>query len=531
MADSNSKKNELIVFTKLDEIYSKETTTSIESHYEDLRSKYNYLYKTDPTTIIRVPYTATLFGDTVTQLFSNKIVTNLSSELIVLFNKSTKNELTIKYFDNIQEVKTSIGELNELNLSDKEFNLNDFAIVGYLSALKHIKSNNNNFGSNVLITLNNPNREENDCYISIFLAMFLCCLFINDMESIMNNSINKTSLYEMITLTLTEICEKNMNLKKTLNINFYNPDIYFKIFLERNCFGCNQGNLYYQSPVSLKKDTPLSLLVFDSLSPEPIKYYSSSKYWNKRKVEVRLAMCLMIKRYKENISQEDLIKYSSSIENFLQIFENNYEIVLKSIDTYLKKDIYNLSELKAELPVDKLLKDINNYQGALLTKEFKLYDRILFIIKEYQLISLLYYKMKVGEEIDWKETILESAKLLRENYYCYSDEMLNIEAELKMNLGEIIPIKCISNGWYGKMVILGSNEEVKKYEDYISKKYEKMMEGTGLANAWMTDEVNKYCFISELTKGMTILDPTYEDFMLEYIKQKNNITSTDKLSI
>ena len=276
MADLNSKKNELIVFTKLDEIYSKETAASVESHYEDLRSKYNYLYKTDPTTIIRVPYTATLFGDTITQLFSNKIVANLSSELIVLFNKNTKNELTIKYFDNIQEVKTTIGELNELNLSDKEFNLNDFAIVGYLSALKHIKSNNNNFGSNVLITLNNPNREENDCYISIFLAMFLCCLFINDIESIMNNSINKTSLYEMVTLTLTEICEKNMNLKKKLNINFYNPDIYFKIFLERNCFGCNQGNLFYQSPVSLKENMPLSLLIFDSLSPEPIKYYSSS---------------------------------------------------------------------------------------------------------------------------------------------------------------------------------------------------------------------------------------------------------------
>jgi hypothetical protein len=138
MADLNSKKNELIVFTKLDEIYSKETAASVESHYEDLRSKYNYLYKTDPTTIIRVPYTATLFGDTITQLFSNKIVANLSSELIVFFNKNTKNELTIKYFDNIQEVKTTIGELNELNLSDKEFNLNDFAIVGYLSALKHI---------------------------------------------------------------------------------------------------------------------------------------------------------------------------------------------------------------------------------------------------------------------------------------------------------------------------------------------------------------------------------------------------------
>ena len=62
-----------------------------------------------------------------------------------------------------------------------------------------------------------------------------------------------------------------------------------------------------------------------------------------------------------------------------------------------------------------------------MTKEFKLYDRILFIIEEYQLISLLYYKTKIGEKIDWKENIIESAKLMRENYYCYSEEMMNLE--------------------------------------------------------------------------------------------------------
>ena len=548
MSDLNSKKNEIKIYTKLEDIYTKIEKVylnpeeipeeykklgknnpeefikfSTESQYEDLRSKYNFLYKTDPTTIIRVPYTATLFGDTVTQLFSNKVVANLSSDLIILFNKNTTNELNIKFFDNIQQIKKTIGELNELNLSNKEeFTFNDFAIIGYLSALKQIKSNNNNFGSNVLILLNNSNKEEVDCYLSIFLAMFLCCFYINDLESIVKKTINKFSLYEMTILTLTELCEQNKVLKNLIDINYYTPNIYFKIFLEKNSFGFNQGNLFYQSPVSLN-NSPISLLVFDSLSPEPIIYYSSSKYWNKRKVEVRLAMALMIKRFKENISQEDLIKNSSSIDNFLKIFENNYEIVLKSIEIYLKKDIYRLNELKTELPVDKLLKDINNYQGALLTKEFKLYDRILFIIKEHQLVSSLYYKMKKGDNVDWKEMILESAKLLRENYYCYSDEMLKIEAELKIKMGESIPIKCISKGWSGKMVIFGTNDEVKKYENYISKKYEKLVEGEGLINAWISDDVKKYCSISWLEKGISILDPKYEDFMLEYSKHKNNV--------
>ena len=527
MADLNVKKNTLKICTKLEEIYSKSSIENfIESQYEDLRSKFNFLYKEDPTTIIRVPYTAILFGDSITQLFSNKIVTNLSSELILLFNKNKSKELNIKYFDNIQQVKTNVLEINQINISNKEeFNINDFAIIGFLSALKHIKSNNNNDGSNILIMLNNPNPEESDCYISIFLAMFLCCLYINDFESIVNNSINKSSFYEIVILTLTEICEQNIFLRNLININYYTPDVYFKIFLEKNSFGFNQGNLFFQSPVSLE-NSPISLLVFDSLSPEPIKYYSSSKYWNKRKVEVRLAMALMIKRFKENISKEDLIKNTLTLEDFLKVFENNYEIIIKSIDTYLKKEPYNLKELKAELPIDALLKDINNYQGAFLTKDFKLYDRILFIIKEYQLVSLLYYKVKIGENINWKENIIESAKLLREFYYCYSEEMLQIEAELKINFGEKIPIKCISKGWYGKMSILGKNEELKTYEEYIVKKYEKInQEKNGLVNAWISDDINKYCFISNLEKGISILDPKYEDFMLEYIKDKNNVVS------
>ena len=526
-------KNSLKIYTKLDELYSKESiNTSIESQYEDFHSKFNYLYKTAPTTIIKIPYTITLFGDPITKLFSNKIVSNLSAELILFFNKNTNNELNIKYFENVQEVKKKISEINDLNLNSENFSLNDFAVLGYLSALKHVKSNNNNYGSNILIMLNNPNREEIDCYLSIFISMFLCCLYINDIDNILNNSINKSSLYEMIVLTLTEICEQNKTLKNLININYYTPDIYFKIFLEKNSFGFSQKNIFYQGKVSTIDNKPLKLFIFDSLSPEPIKYYSSSKYWNKRKVEVRLAMALMIKRFKENLSTEELINSSQTFENFLNVFENNYEIVEKSLDIYLKKDIYKLNELKEELPVDKLLKDINNYQGALMTKEFKLYDRILFIIKEYQLISLLYYKMKIGEDVDWKEKIIESAKLMRENYYCYSEEMMNLEAELKVKFGINLPIKSISSGWAGKMVIIGNDTELKRYEEFMEKKYEKFLEnqGDGLAYAWITDDINKYCFISEIEKGICLFDPKYEDFMLEYIKHKNNIEPSEVMN-
>ena len=101
-----SSKSNIKIYTKLSEIYSKDSIkSSIESQYEDFRSKFHFLYKTDPTTIIRVPYTATLFGDPITKFFSNKIVANLSSELIIFFNRNINNELNIKYFEMYKKLK------------------------------------------------------------------------------------------------------------------------------------------------------------------------------------------------------------------------------------------------------------------------------------------------------------------------------------------------------------------------------------------------------------------------------------------
>ena len=37
-------------------------------------------------------------------------------------------------------------------------------------------------------------------------------------------------------------------------------------------------------------------------------------------------------------------------------------------------------------------------------------------------------------------------------------------------------MKCISKGWTGKMVVFGTNQELKKKENYICKKYEKLEE-------------------------------------------------------
>ncbi len=200
--------------------------------------------------------------------------------------------------------------------------------------------------------MNNTNLDDNDVFISSFLGMFLCSIYLNDSSLIEKGKINKTILYEKILISLEEL--------KSIDIQYYASYLYFKIFLKNNCIGYNIGNSYNQKEL-IDKDKDLNQLVFDSFSPEPMKYYSSSKYWNKRRVEVRLGLSLILKRFKEDYTIEDLIKYSSDILKFINLF-GNIESIFKSMDVYLKKTKYSLNEIKSELNIniDSLLKDIKD---------------------------------------------------------------------------------------------------------------------------------------------------------------------------
>ncbi len=95
----------LKIVTKLDEIYPKTEIEEIyEPLYEDLRSNYYKLFNTDPTSIIRVPYTITLFGDNVTKLFNDKIISNLKNDIIIISSKNKTKQLKINFFDSVKEL-------------------------------------------------------------------------------------------------------------------------------------------------------------------------------------------------------------------------------------------------------------------------------------------------------------------------------------------------------------------------------------------------------------------------------------------
>ena len=83
--------------------------------------------------------------------------------------------------------------------------------------------------------------------------------------------------------------------------------------------------------------------------------------------------------------------------------------------------------------------------------------------------------------------------------------------------------------YYNSCSFLELREKIRTFQGAIICNHDLLLEnqGDGLVNAWITDDINKYCFISDIEKGICILDPKYEDFMLEYIKHKNNIEPSE----
>ncbi len=505
------------IVTKLEQIYPKNEIDEIyEPLYEDLRSNYYKLFNTDPTSIIRVPYTITLFGDNVTKLFNDKIISNLKNDIIIISSKNKTKQLKINFFDSVKELTFP---LSSFETKEKKENINlildDYLISGYCNGLKIIEKEKQS-GANILLLMNNTNLDDDDVFISSFLGMFLCSIYLNDSSLIEKGKINKTILYEKVLISLGEL--------KSIDIQYYASYLYFKIFLKNNCIGYNIGNSYNQKEL-IDKDKDLNQLVFDSFSPEPMKYYSSSKYWNKRRVEVRLGLSLILKRFKEDYTIEDLIKYSSDILKFINLF-GNIESVFKSMDVYLRKTKYSLNEIKSELNIniDSLLKDIKGYQGALMTKDFELYKRVYYILKEYEEVVLISHKFLTGEKIDLIEQLKLGNKNMKENYDCLSEEMISLEIELNDKYNNIA-IKSISEGWSGKLIGIGNKDSIQKMEKYLFDKFEKYNQDKGdmLISAWISDDINKYVIRSEFGGCINIFDPKYEDFMLDYVKQKNNI--------
>ena len=510
----------LEMHTKLSEIFSlskEEIDATIQPLFEDLRSKYSYLYKTDPKLIVKVPYSVILFGDNITKLHKNKIVANLDKSLIVFYSKSESKRLNIKYFDKVDEICVDVNETLQKKDVDS---INKYMVQGYLYGLKNALSENQNKineerGANIMVFLNSTNYNSHDQFITAYLAAFLAALSLFSENFV---ALTKDKLYEMVTLSLTESTE--------LDISFYGALVYYKIFLKENSIGFDYNNkllghkIYFDS-----KQAEFNLLIFDSLSAEPIKYYKNTKFWGKRKLEVKFGLLIIMKNYKGKITDEELNLSCGSVGDFLRGFDNNFESAMKVIETYLKKEAYSIGEIKEILGdnLDVFLKDfdsncLNN------NKSFNCYQRIYYIFSELKRIQMLFYKVKISDLINWSDEFKESGTFLQKLYEAYSEEIiffLNFLSESKSNK---LSVKLLDEGWKGRLCVLGEETLINEYKQRVLNKLETLLnDESRLVSAWISDDISNYCYKSKLGRGLSLMDPRYEDFMLEHLKQKNNL--------
>ena len=205
---------------------------------------------------------------------------------------------------------------------------------------------------------------------------------------------------------------------------------------------------------------------------------------------------------------------------------------------YLKKTAYKFTELKEELNIDMrlFLKEINNWESiGKFSKDFFLYKRLYFLFKEYDRIIKIWNTINSSsnskEETNNYSTqyynnkiipmIQESSKEMVIYYECLSEEINRMFKRIeKISLDNCV--KLASEGWSGNVFALGKVNEVNKIGEAILEYYDLAFEnkaGEGLnANLWISDEVHKYCYWSEIGGSISFLNPVYEDFMLLDLK-------------
>jgi galactokinase len=193
----------------------------------------------------------------------------------------------------------------------------------------------------------------------------------------------------------------------------------------------------------------------------------------------------------------------------------------------LKKTPYKIKELQEELNIEMkdLLCDIEYYESVItFGKEFSLHKRIYFLLREYQRVVKIYNTvMTLNREesftIEYFNNIIlplidESNKEMASQYECISEDMINF-IKFMNKINSNCHVKVASKGWSGNIFAIELQDEIKKTGDLIIKHFESYEnKGQEMANFWISDEINKYCYWSQMGGCLGILDPKYEDFMI-----------------
>lgn len=298
-------KDALQISLYLQDIYGKQNERriqeKIEPLYEEIRKKFqNSFTKQQPNFFIRIPYYKILFGDQVTNLFEDKIITTLDKDLIICGRETEENSINVELFD---EYYPSVSlDFEQIKLESEEKNyfenseiLNSEFIKYIYSAYKFAKELINpkkNKGVNLLINFNSVNVNvkskfsEKAKFMNLFSAVYLATFKVYDFLE----KIPKKKLFEFLW----------DDLNKVSNFSNEYACLHAMFNLEPNSIGVYHDKQFSQFKVA----SETAILFCDSLTPAPPMIYSQMNYWNKRKVEFRLAVAIVVKKLNSNFFDE-----------------------------------------------------------------------------------------------------------------------------------------------------------------------------------------------------------------------------------
>lgn len=250
------------------------------------------------------------------------------------------------------------------------------------------------------------------------------------------------------------------------------------------------------------------VLICDILSSDTQSSFAQIQRITKRRVEVRLGLVLLMLRFKKDISKEECLQHCLNFDTFFKFFEKEMETVKQLIPVYLGKKNYSVSELKEEIGSDILfyLRDIENFEMALMaSKKLNLKDRLDFMIAE---------KMLIESDKPLEDVIVESQRNLVTLMEVSSEdiEALSKQADMTKNV-----YKFIGDGWAGEVAVFGDSFETT--EEVFLQVYEQKEKNGNLAEYWMADEMGNYVRRTNFNCLLTVMEPQFEDFMIETIKK------------
>jgi len=296
------KKDSLPISFYLKDIYSNLSKETFEERteplYEEMRKKFQNLFdKKLPNMYVRVPYYKVLIGDQITNIFDDKIITTLDKDLIICIRETDEDSIKIELFDeyypsiniDLEKIRLEVEEKNYFeNPENSEILNKDFIkyiYKGYKYATDLIIPKKKK-GLNILVYFNCVNCNVKNKFsekaklMNLFTSVYLATFKIYDY-------LQKISKKDLLNFLWEDINKVE---------NFANEYAYLLaiFFLEPMKIGLYFNKVFSQ--ISIGED--MGLLVCDSLTPAPPTFYSQINYWNKRKIEYRLAVAIILKKIK-----------------------------------------------------------------------------------------------------------------------------------------------------------------------------------------------------------------------------------------